>query len=419
MLGYKFNERFPRVFGGFYKGILSFFGVATFFYFLLAIVSPQAVSSIVITPPTAANASLIVPSGITGNRGAPDGKYPLCSQNYEGLSSIDLGLLATLAYVPGADMESSLLSMFNNTNLQNVSLIAHATTHTINYLHARFRDVGSTKQQVDVVAIRGTSNDEEAFADTYLFSSITTMQAINFWLPLLQVLPKAFVQAVIDFIALGPIAGPQPFKWTDEYVSGLKSEGLNPIITGHSLGGAIGQIVSAKNAAPGLFFSPTGMKYTSRRFGISLMDLETYVTTVVPIKDAVPNVDTQHGSVNYIDCVSGVAGCHSLERTVCSLYAHCGDLRGRGFTGMCAEFDVSRAKNQDSEPYQYLPWMFVGILVIAFCGAVALIIGTDRIAKCAEYTCAPVIRCMVNIVAWLVAKGCCCSETVYEAEDEI
>ena len=186
VMGFKLHERFPAVFGGLYAAILGFFVVATFFYFVIAVTPPSFENhSVDITRP-AFNDSSRVPSS-AGD--AAVGVYPVCALTWKGVTSLDMGLLSSLAYVAAPSLESQLHVAFGGTTLSNFTVIkGEDDDKTIHFYHVRFHNVNNVSgADTDVVAIRGTSTDAEAFADTYLYSSISLLQAVSVWLPLIQV----------------------------------------------------------------------------------------------------------------------------------------------------------------------------------------------------------------------------------------
>ncbi|GAB5365389.1 hypothetical protein AAMO2058_001053700 [Amorphochlora amoebiformis] len=329
MIGFKFSERWPYIFGYFYSCILTFFCFASFLYFCAAVAQPSLDSNLTIKPPSFSGASSIVaqPLDITAVG------YPICTNTWNGLTALDLALMADNTYANSKEkMQQNLALTFNNTDFQNFTLSFREDQRTINFYHVNFPEKG-----VDVVAVRGTSTDEEAFADTYLYSTISIFQALNVWIPFLDVLPAAYIRDIVGFLALSNIAGSQPYRWADDYVKNLIDEGKSPIVTGHSLGGAIGGIIGVRNSRPGLYFSPPGMFYSSERFGITVEKIMRYNSVIVPQKDAVPKVDSQWGNVQHIQCTHSTVACHSISNTACDIQSKCGDQRQRDWTEYCPE----------------------------------------------------------------------------------
>mmetsp|Transcript_18854 Transcript_18854/g.38088 ORF Transcript_18854/g.38088 Transcript_18854/m.38088 type:complete len:869 (+) Transcript_18854:207-2813(+) len=353
MIGFKFYERYPYIFGWFYNAILIFFVCSTFLYFCLAVAQPSLDSEINITAPTVANAQSI--QAVPLDAQTPG--YPVCKQTWGGLTALDLALLADNAYAATTTRrQENMERAFNGTALQNFTIIKEESDErTIHFYHVHFPDQG-----IDVVSVRGTSTDEEAFTDTYLYSTISIFQAINVWIPFIEVFPNTYIRDIVGFLALSSISGSQPYKWTQDYVANLKSEGRKPIVTGHSLGGAIGGIVGVSNEVPGLYFSPPGMFYSSERFGLTVDNIMLYNSVIVPQKDAIPRVDEQWGSVQAIKCDQSTLACHSISQTACTLLSHCGDQRMRGWDDYCPE-----TKPDDSvSTVQIIGYTLVGILGI-------------------------------------------------------
>merc|ERR1712187_419717 len=87
--------------------------------------------------------------------------------------------------------------------------------------------------------------------------------------------------------------------WTElqDRVAEIKASHPNDeyVITGHSLGGGLAQIVASRMRLPSLVWSAPGVVYSARRFNISLEYSKRNVVVVIPDEDVVPRVDKQAG----------------------------------------------------------------------------------------------------------------------------
>lgn len=147
------------------------------------------------------------------------------------------------------------------------------------------------------------------------------------------------------------------------------------VFTGHSLGGGLAQVIAARLGAEALVFSPPGVGYSARRFGIhrgedyfalnktrdwfalparatpevisgnyirayhhkdfGIEVAEHKLVVVKPHSDVVPKVDLQVGLVQEIECrikrgeFGGAVDCHSMQKTACELWRSCDDIAGK------------------------------------------------------------------------------------------
>mmetsp|Transcript_20380 Transcript_20380/g.28234 ORF Transcript_20380/g.28234 Transcript_20380/m.28234 type:complete len:127 (-) Transcript_20380:46-426(-) len=100
------------------------------------------------------------------------------------------------------------------------------------------------------------------------------------------------------------------------------------VLTGHSLGGAVANIVGAKLRLRAVAFSPPGIYWSSHKFGIPSTDrIDAEVFSVVPERDVVPSIDRQRGLVQYITCPEEFSsiGCHDIIHSLCNLANACRD----------------------------------------------------------------------------------------------
>ena len=129
-----------------------------------------------------------------------------------------------------------------------------------------------------------------------------------------------------------------------EYARNLLENTTEPIdslyFVGHSLGGALAQIVAAQlhglqkqgdlagsedTAIRSYAFNSPGLLLSSRKFSVNIDDLYETATIIDSENDVVGDVDVHIGSVYDIDCVfeDVLAGCHRIQNAICALYEHC------------------------------------------------------------------------------------------------
>jgi len=108
------------------------------------------------------------------------------------------------------------------------------------------------------------------------------------------------------------------------------------VITGHSLGGGIAQVLASRLQVPAIVFSAPGIAYSAERFNASLETAGSDIVVIMPDGDLAPGVDLQAGQVQRIACrerktgaQNNPASCHALQRTTWELLRVCGDYAGR------------------------------------------------------------------------------------------
>ena len=163
------------------------------------------------------------------------------------------------------------------------------------------------------------------------------------------ILPKSFLRRVISKLSLfdeiidediretydGPL-----FDYAFDYLSTSNGSVDDLFFVGHSLGGAIAQIVAAQlhglqkhghlaesndTAIRSFAFNSPGLLLNSRKFSVNIDDLYETATIIDSEHDVVGDVDEHVGMVQDIDCVfeDVIGGCHRIMNAVCTLLEHC------------------------------------------------------------------------------------------------
>jgi len=343
---------FPGLIGGTYWAVLAFFIVCAFSSFaggtqFLGNGESLSTGQQNIAVPVAANATTELP-----HHWDAANPYAVCRQPWgtEGapVTALDLASLAWISYEPSCDHVADMVktSFVGETDLIECTEYA-VSPNPPRLVTVRFpaKDGG---QDTVVVAVKGTSTIADVYYDTDLYATIKVLQAFNFLAPVLAVVPREMVQWVIYHVRrIGPRGGYET-SWDSviESINRYKSKypDAHFVITGHSLGGGIGEVVSARMGIPGLLFSAPGSRYSSRVFGVSEEQMQRNAVVVIPDNDVVPRVDMHDGTVQNIQCKKkdGSAElsllCHSLAKTSCEMWRSCGDAPWyRDYSATCSK----------------------------------------------------------------------------------
>lgn len=256
------------------------------------------------------------------------------------LNVLDLAALAFASYLPSEpDIADRLGTMFNGTSLQSWNLVEVEDASTV----GRWIVVDFPAQKVRVIAVRGTSNKRDAFADLELYARVTVFQLMDRFTPVMTFLGRENLRGFMRLNIVSRLFRKKDF-WerflgvVAEKKREAVQEGLSVVVTGHSLGGALAGAAAAKDRIQGVGFSPPGLYYQTKRMGIREDHLEHAFTEIQPTGDVVPRVDVQRGAVNWIQCKAAPGMCHHLTKTSCELWAQCGDPRGRDWRKTCHEW---------------------------------------------------------------------------------
>lgn len=215
------------------------------------------------------------------------------------------------------------------------------------------------------VAVKGTSTLEDAYFDTDLFAFIKVLQVMSFVGPVLKILPRQFVAWLM--MTAKHVSGFSQYEantWLGmaDSVNALKKDFPNStvVITGHSLGGLIAEVVADMTSTPALLWSAPGATYAERFLNVSEESTQRDIEVIMPDFDQVPRVDLQSPVLQRIQCLAKggtlrtdqPAMCHKVAKSACEVWRVCGDYipsrndkdplgrdwRNRDFSTTCSEF---------------------------------------------------------------------------------
>eukprot|EP00913_Durusdinium_trenchii_P001698 g1570.t1 len=239
----------------------------------------------------------------------------------------DMAALALIAYEENCDeMDRLLKESFGKRSPR----LEHCSSYSElpRWVAVRFSPTHGIGCGTRVFALKGTSSWRDVYADIKLFATIEVLQALSKIVPILSLLPVALVQGIVGYTGNADAH--------DAIIASEKDRSDATVLTGHSLGGCIAQIVAARPQLPALVFSSPGVLYSARR--------ARHVVVVVPDGDVIATVDEHAGVVQRIACfkkngqAASTATCHRLRKTACEVWRACGDAWGRDFSTTCGGY---------------------------------------------------------------------------------
>mmetsp|Transcript_80629 Transcript_80629/g.236947 ORF Transcript_80629/g.236947 Transcript_80629/m.236947 type:complete len:733 (-) Transcript_80629:156-2354(-) len=276
--------------------------------------------------------------------------YPVCHQHWgspvmEGAQRLavqDLAAFAEAVYFEEEMAVRQIQKAFRNTNLGVPTLEFMKPEAVV----GKWASWVFPASKVRVLAIRGTWTRTDALVDAEIYAAVEIMQVLDFFTPVLSMLhvrtSRALTRAVStssDYFNGGHIWD-QLIDEAAQLRARSDAEGVELIVTGHSLGGLLGIIAGAMTRSKSVVFSPPGQFYTLWRYDIKGTRIRSTATVINPHRDPVAGIDFQMGSVQHIDCASDLLKCHSVRRTRCTLFQICGDPRGRDMKYACVNHSL-------------------------------------------------------------------------------
>lgn len=321
--------------------------------------------------------------------------YPVCMLDWgsqeASISALDLAQISTIMYSQlcwknetNSDSIQHNLEQAFGTDSQKVSLVNCSNYSTFpRYAVIDFWKTGpNSSKKTRVLAFKGTSTSTDIFKDMTFWSVVKVLQLFEGLVPIVHLLPMDQIQWMLYQLRLWSFSHREEVFWhrlveLSRMLLVLEKD-RDVVVTGHSLGGGIAQVVAARLNLPVLTFSAPGIGYSVKRFGISdpfpgnrtptvkksfprehsihpfLSSLPILSSilyrknatvsragiqasfrnsfNIVPQFDIVPRVDAQVAMEQRVDCrnsgrFGGIGDCHSITKTACELWRVCGETR--------------------------------------------------------------------------------------------
>jgi hypothetical protein len=280
--------------------------------------------------------------------------FPVCSLAFDPrrlMSPIDAAALAVLVYNDdGGKAEATaawrggpLADVVQTRFVQQAELLnattrgktrAGGTKSRLRWASWKFADA-----KIVAYSLAGTTTILDALIDASYYSLQSTLRLSGFLVPFHVVLPVEVMQTLIEILTARNAFLPSEFLDVLDDVKAsqaahTREDGWSHVIVGHSLGGAYANVIAARAGALSFALSPPGLYFGTKKMGLhSLRDLTSYLVSVIPEFDLVPEADGQFGTIAHVPCtvsdtlngVSKAIECHGSARTLSMLVLGCGD----------------------------------------------------------------------------------------------
>eukprot|EP01080_Neovahlkampfia_damariscottae_P006116 gene6116-10123_t len=263
------------------------------------------------------------PTAGTGKIIPPDTHpYLVCEKKWDGFGVLDFGFLSHLAYSSDPYFTKDLHTFFPNCTGCHVT---HRYNETVS-----FYDFHIPEKNLSIIAVRGTHLFLDVIQDFDIWKEISLLQFASMLGPFLNFWPDSMTSRLIQVVSFAEqtavVASSGSrfyYQDLDDYVRVEKTK-RKIILTGHSLGGGIANIVGANREIQTIAFSAPGTIFNRHKLNIDLININRYCVNIIPDNDIVPKIDRNGGTIQSLDCDESFIACHSISRTVNRLTQSCG-----------------------------------------------------------------------------------------------
>lgn len=275
--------------------------------------------------------------------------YTFCNTSIGGASLLDYSLISLLSYL---DKDSSdfhalfdPMAATDDWELEHEDAWGPATQDTsqnddtamvavTGIPRARVLQLFSPSRNLSVIAVAGTNplRPYDIFQDVLLFHRAFTFELASQFSPPLKWIPQKWKSFILSLssLPLHLLGSTNPYWYyhhtlIEEVKAQQRRKGIGRVVlTGHSLGGAIAQIVAAGAHVPVVSISSPGVSLLLSSLGIDPEPLKYLSVNVVHENDVLPMLDKLMGTVFILGCGSANPfRCHQPGQTICELLSHC------------------------------------------------------------------------------------------------
>ncbi|GAB1219134.1 hypothetical protein ENUP19_0014G0026 [Entamoeba nuttalli] len=203
------------------------------------------------------------------------------------------------------------------------------------------------QNKVKVIAFKGTNSLSDGLYDIQLFaeSAFPTISVTVF---------PVFTKQTLSRISYGlSFFGTKAFEKDEPTLLGtakkiVKEEmkdGIPLVVTGHSLGGGIANIVGTEYGLSSFGISPPGTFLGSKGLGLKKKDVTVLARAVIPDRDPVAALGIDGGLQIRIPCNANSLKCHGIHNSVCMIGELCIDksmIKLCNKTWLSWGFDISK-----------------------------------------------------------------------------
>ncbi|EDR23003.1 hypothetical protein EDI_326250 [Entamoeba dispar SAW760] len=247
----------------------------------------------------------------------------LCTEDTFGITPKEYTLLSYIAYGAPSYVITFLRSRGWIMEMKNVN-------HWLYYLKAK-----NQKTNIEVISLRGTHATHEVLHDMQLFLESSVPKMCSTLLPIFTDDTLSWVSYLISYFGSNAFT-----KGSFNLITMARNLIINEmnvhnysqlVLSGHSLGAGIAQIVGTELNIEHFLLSPPGMSLVKHNFNMSKERLSVLSRSLFSERDPVSVLGEGTGQQIKIPCYDDPVSCHMPDTTSCMIGALCHDSDMQSF----------------------------------------------------------------------------------------
>ncbi|EMD44104.1 Hypothetical protein EHI5A_147950 [Entamoeba histolytica KU27] len=264
----------------------------------------------------------------------------LCESDSYGITPLEYACLSNLAYADNLNdaRYANIKKYLDGIGWKTITFYEKKKDDNkegpvLHYLIAK-------KNDITVIGFRGSYEFSDWVYDFKLFTE-SALPSLS-----VSIFPVFTNQALLKISYILSFFGSKAFPKSDYDLLDIaktvvqsemsKASNKQYIVTGHSLGGGLANIVGSELGIVSFGISPPGTYLGAKAQKLKKKDIRLFARAVIPDRDIVASLGVEGGLQMSIPCYEHGFGCHSIDNSVCMIGSLCHYNENENIKNICS-----------------------------------------------------------------------------------